>query len=105
MNEGRIFACQAISGTGSLRVGLDFLKEWYPHQGVKVYYSNPTWGNHKQISERAGFEAVPYRYYDKVNRCFDMAGMLEDMEKADNHSIFLLHACAHNPTGCDPSHE
>lgn len=26
VREGRVFACQAISGTGSLRVGLDFLR-------------------------------------------------------------------------------
>mgnify|MGYP003319636187 CR=1 FL=1 len=25
----RIVACQSLSGTGSLRVGLDFVKEWY----------------------------------------------------------------------------
>jgi len=26
VNEGRVVSCQSISGTGSLRVGLDFLK-------------------------------------------------------------------------------
>lgn len=31
--------------------------------------------------------------------------MLEDMEKAPDGSIMLLHACAHNPTGCDPTDE
>lgn len=34
-----------------------------------------------------------------------MAGMLEDLDKADNESIIVLHSCAHNPTGCDPSQE
>jgi aspartate aminotransferase len=30
-------------------------------------------------------------------------GMLEDIYKAPSGSIILLHACAHNPTGCDPT--
>ena len=29
--------------------------------------------------------------------------MLEDLDKADNESIIILHSCAHNPTGQDPS--
>jgi len=31
--------------------------------------------------------------------------MLEDLDKAPNESIVMLHVCAHNPTGCDPSNE
>jgi len=31
--------------------------------------------------------------------------MLEDLDKADNESIVVLHVCAHNPTGCDPTQE
>jgi len=29
--------------------------------------------------------------------------MLEDLNKADNESIVVLHSCAHNPTGQDPT--
>jgi aspartate/tyrosine/aromatic aminotransferase len=46
---------------------------------------------------------VNYRYYDRKARGFDMNGMLEDLDKADNESIVILHMCAHNPTGCDPT--
>jgi len=88
-----------------LRVGLDFLRLWYPNRDAEVYVSDPTWGNHKQIAAKAGFEAKTYRYYDRRNRCFDAAGMLEDLANAPNESIFILHACAHNPTGCDPTKE
>jgi aspartate/tyrosine/aromatic aminotransferase len=31
--------------------------------------------------------------------------MLEDFKAAKEGSVVLLHACAHNPTGCDPSRE
>jgi len=88
-----------------LRVGLDFLKEWYPNKKAKVYVSDPTWPTHRGIAERSGFEWVNYRYYDRKNKGFDLNGMLEDLDKADNESIVVLHMCAHNPTGCDPTKE
>ncbi len=31
--------------------------------------------------------------------------MLEDLRQAPEGSIVLLHACAHNPTGVDPTPE
>lgn len=31
--------------------------------------------------------------------------MLEDLDKAANEQIVLLHVCAHNPTGVDPTNE
>lgn len=31
--------------------------------------------------------------------------MLEDLRRAPEGSILLLHACAHNPTGVDPTPE
>lgn len=30
---------------------------------------------------------------------------MSDVESADDGSLFLLHACAHNPTGVDPTQE
>jgi len=35
----------------------------------------------------------------------DLKGMLEDLNNAPNGSIILLHMCAHNPTGVDPTPE
>lgn len=49
---------QALSGTGSLRVGAAFIARFMP--GVPVYLSNPTWGNHRNIF---GDEGVEWRYY------------------------------------------
>ena len=31
--------------------------------------------------------------------------MLEDLDKAKKGSVVVLHACAHNPTGIDPTME
>lgn len=32
-------------------------------------------------------------------------GMLEDLKAAPDGAVILLHACAHNPTGVDPTEE
>lgn len=34
-----------------------------------------------------------------------MDGLTADFKKAPNGSVILLHGCAHNPTGADPSVE
>ena len=46
-----------------------------------------------------------YRYYNRKTNRLDLDGMIEDLESAGDGSIILLHACAHNPTGCDPDDE
>ena len=58
--QNRIACVQSLSGTGSLRVGADFIAKFMP--GAKVYLSNPTWGNHKNIFTDAGVEWKWYRY-------------------------------------------
>jgi len=103
MKNNRIATCQSISGTGSLRVGMEFLRQWYPNKAAKILVPDPSWPTHRGIAEKAGFEWTNYRYYDRSNRGFDCNGMLEDLDKADNESIVILHSCAHNPTGQDPT--
>lgn len=51
---------QALSGTGSLRVGAAFISRWM--KGTQVYLSNPTWGNHRNIFADEGVEWVYYRW-------------------------------------------
>lgn len=46
---------------------------------------------------------MKYRYYNKETIGLDFDGMVEDLKAAPEGSIVLLHACAHNPTGIDPS--
>lgn len=46
-----------------------------------------------------------YRYYNKDTIGLDFEGMVADIKGAPKGSIFLLHACAHNPTGIDPTEQ
>ena len=102
--EERIVGCQALSGTGSLRIGMEFFS--VSHTGNKtVFIPNPSWPNHKNIVTRSGMEFKEYRYYDFQNKTLNLNGMLEDLEKAPERSIVILHVCAHNPTGMDPSNQ
>jgi len=94
---------QAISGTGSLSVVGQFLKE---HAGVStMYMSDPTWGNHGAIFKNIGLTTKTYTYYHPPTRGFDFDGMMRDINKMPAGSAILLHACAHNPTGVDPTAE
>jgi aspartate aminotransferase len=70
-----------------------------------VYIPVPTWSNHHNIWKDAGCEERTFRYYKPETRGLDFEGMMEDIENAEEGSFFLLHACAHNPTGVDPSVE
>lgn len=79
------------------------MKEFYPTKGVDVYVPNPTWPVHRTIPERVGYQWKPYRYFDSKTKGLDFTGMLEDLDKAPKEQIVLLHVCAHNPTGVDPT--
>ena len=62
--------------------------------------------NHKGIFICAGFEDVrTYRYWNPKTCSVDMEGFLEDLQNAPENSVIVLHACAHNPTGSDPTKE
>merc|ERR1711865_793015 len=71
----------------------------------KIYGSDPTWGNHPKIFQRAGLEWGTYPYWHQATRALDFAGMIAAMDKMDASDGILLHAVAHNPTGVDPSED
>ena len=56
VKNGRVVAAQSISGTGSLRVGFEFLRQWFPNKNAKIFVPDPTWPTHRGIAEKAGFE-------------------------------------------------
>ncbi|OCH96464.1 PLP-dependent transferase [Obba rivulosa] len=104
VQEGAVAVVQSISGTGALRIGGAFLARFYPHSKT-IYLPVPSWGNHTPIFRDSGLEVKGYRYFDKGTVGLDFAGMKEDLKNMPEKSIVLLHACAHNPTGVDPTPE
>lgn len=105
--QGRVASVQTISGTGANHLGALFLSKFFPFpNGIKqLFLSNPTWANHKAILSAAGIAPIDYVYYDPKTIGLDEKGLLAALEKAPDGSAFLLHACAHNPTGVDPTQQ
>jgi len=102
LREKRIAGVQTLSGTGGLRVFGEMLHQ-FGHK--HIYVPNPTWGNHIPIFTNAGLEVRKYAYYDNEKRTLDFSNLIDDIRAMPEGSCVLLHACAHNPTGMDPTLE
>lgn len=103
IQEGRALTAQTLGGTGALKIGADFLQRLLPNSTVVV--SDPTWQNHVGVFENAGFTVGTYPYYDAAANQLNFDAMLAALQKLPQHTIVVLHACCHNPTGMDPTPE
>jgi aromatic-amino-acid transaminase len=97
--DPRIVTLQTVGGTGALKVGADLLKRVAP--GASLWISEPSWENHRQLFEAAGFAVKVYAYYDPIRHGVNFAGMLAALDRARPGDIVVLHGCCHNPTGAD----
>ncbi len=97
----RACTAQTPGGTGALRVAADFLAA---QTSVKrVWVSNPSWPNHKNVFNAAGLDVCEYDYYDAANHTLNFDGMLASLQQAQAGDVVLFHGCCHNPTGIDPT--
>ncbi|XP_031481322.1 aspartate aminotransferase, chloroplastic [Nymphaea colorata] len=103
IQQGRVATVQGLSGTGSLRLAAALIERYFPD--AKALISSPTWGNHKNIFNDARVPWSEYRYYEPKTVGLDFEGMIADIKAAPDGSFVLLHGCAHNPTGIDPTPE
>ena len=99
---------QTVSGTGAAHLGALFLSKFYnpPTPEAKtVYMSSPTWANHPQIFANVQLPIQWYPYFLQEKCNLDFEPMISALQTAPDGSIVLLHACAHNPTGVDPTQD
>ncbi|KTG42609.1 hypothetical protein cypCar_00026392 [Cyprinus carpio] len=80
LKSKRSITVQTISGTGSLRIGANFLSRFHT-VARDVYLPKPSWGNHTPIFRDAGMQLKAYRYYDPATCGFDFTGALDDISK------------------------
>ena len=99
LRDKRVATVQALGGTGGLKLGADFLKWLNPAAAVLI--SDPSWENHRALFTQAGFEVASYPYYDAATRGVRFPAMLAALRAARPGTVVVLHACCHNPTGCD----
>jgi aromatic-amino-acid transaminase len=102
LRTGRVATVQGLGGTGGLKVGADFLRRIAGSgKPLKALISDPTWENHRSLFTQAGFDVTPYPYYDADKRDVNFDAMLAALRDAQPGTVVVLHACCHNPTGCD----
>ncbi|KAH6873815.1 aspartate aminotransferase [Thelonectria olida] len=102
LEENRVASCQSVSGTGALLLaGLTLKKAGCKVK--KVYITDPTWSNHDLLFASLGFQVKTLPYYKAG--AFDFERYMDGLRAAEADSALIMHACAHNPTGCDPSQE
>ena len=61
--------------------------------------------NHFAIFRNVSITPLEYPYFAEQTISLDIEGFMGSLKSANPRSIFLLHACAHNPTGIDPTKE
>jgi len=122
--QNRVGTVQTISGTGANYYGALFTHQYYRFNGDrKMYVSDPTWSkcfvtffhssafslwitvNHHAIFKGVGLGMETYPYYNPVTNRLDFGRLLAAFRNAPNGSVMVLHACAHNPTGVDPTRD
>lgn len=106
----RVATIQTLSGTGALCIAGVLMRrhlEPVDVQGAEklVLLPEPTWANHPTIFGDAGMHVGWYKYWGGKEKGLDWDACIESLLSAPNGCAILLHACAHNPTGMDPSDE
>lgn len=101
LDEGRVVAAQSISGTGGLHLAARMLQLLTP--GATVHLPSPTWPIHPDIFTAVGLAVEYYPYFDARTGGLDFDQMMATLRTLPKRSVVLLHACAHNPTGVDPT--
>jgi len=97
----RARTAQTPGGTGALRIAADFIAT--QTSAKRIWVSNPSWPNHKNVFAAAGLEVCEYDYYDAARHTLDFNGLVNSLSAAQAGDIVLFHGCCHNPTGIDPT--
>ncbi|KAI3700174.1 hypothetical protein L2E82_44795 [Cichorium intybus] len=87
---------------------LKVVRKYLPVEGLAAFNNKATTDNpviHEQrnILNDVRVPWSEYRYYDPKTVGLDFDGIIEDIKAALEGSFVLLHGCAHNPTGIDPT--
>ena len=95
----RVCTVQSCAGTGAL-----FLASRFTNRQMrvpKVLLSDPMWPNYLQIFGDNGHELGFYPWVKDGG--LDLKGCTTALEEAPNGCLVVMQACAHNPTGVDPT--
>jgi aspartate aminotransferase len=93
---------QTISGTGANHVGARFLFDTL--RPSAVWISDLSWVNHENIWRLIGADTKFYPYWNKKSKALDFDAIVLKLDsEVIAGDVIVLHVCAHNSTGIDPS--
>ncbi|CAH0055897.1 unnamed protein product [Clonostachys solani] len=103
-DANRVVSVQAISGTGANHIGAMLIARRF--RPINVWLPDPTWSNHYTIWDFVGVRCRAYPYYDEVAQSMNLEAMVGTLStQACKGDAIVLQACAHNPTGTDPTRD
>lgn len=97
--DGRVSSIQTPGGCGALRIGAEIINAAAP--GARVWVSDPTWPVHIPLLGSVGLKFETYRYYEPTSHSVNFDAMADDLKRAQQGDVVLLHGCCHNPCGAD----
>lgn len=87
-------------------MAFEFVTKFLGIKDTTIHIPAPSWPSHKNICAVMGANHHLYSYYDPATKGLDFTGLIADLEKnCKAGDMILLHTCAHNPTGVDPTVE
>jgi aspartate aminotransferase len=95
----RVSSIQTPGGCGALRIGAEIINAAVP--GARVWVSDPTWPVHIPLLGSVGLKFETYRYYEPSSHGVNFDAMVDDLKRAQQGDVVLLHGCCHNPCGAD----
>jgi aspartate aminotransferase len=95
----RVSSIQTPGGCGALRIGAEIINAAVP--GARVWVSDPTWPVHIPLLGSVGLKFETYRYYEPTSHGVNFDAMVDDLKRAQQGDVVLLHGCCHNPCGAD----
>ena len=105
---GRVKLPKRRSSTSLIQLGVRLIKPILrchnlPFPDLGIDSTTLRLANHKAIFSNVGCTTVEYPYYDPATIGLGLTAYLSFLRSAPPQSVILLHACAHNPTGVDPT--
>jgi len=103
VDRDRLSFCATPGGTGAIHHVLELVK--LTGSNPKIWFSDPTWGNHLTIAKHLKMTVGKYSYFNNETRAVNFEAMVSDLSKISNGDIVVLHGCCHNPTGANLNNE
>ncbi|XP_036608643.1 putative aspartate aminotransferase, cytoplasmic 2 [Trichosurus vulpecula] len=88
--ENRVGGVHTIGGSGAIRLGAKFLKDW--HRGPRVVYLQPSQKEqYGLIFQEMGFSIREYTFWDPYRLVSDTGKLFDVLERAPERSILVLY--------------